>query len=411
MEYFKGFDNFIPTWIICICMMFWKTGWGCAVGAVLLIIQYMQLRKIKNEFDSTIEAYKIKSEINSQPAMVSSEPKIELVENSNKDIENDGAILTSGKYIGGRDISIGIYDVVVVSGYGGFSTDKPNVWKVFSKTGDYNSYKNLEIEEKTELRVDSELKIRLYNKRMFSTGELDKKLASDLDNQIEKENIHEQLDFDYDSMDGWEFEEFCARLLERIGYNDITVTSGSGDFGADVIAYKDTNKYVIQCKNYSGKVGNKAVQEVFSAKAYYSADIAVVMTNNYFTEHAIEHAKGTDVVLWNRDTLNSMIEKARFSSGDELEDIEEKKQNEVQEILYDKEKGIFPSGRYIVGEDIQIGSYILISRKDDDGEVNVYKSPDGKDKIIDEYFTGAFYLSLKEEGNLLVVKDAHIQSF
>lgn len=229
------------------------------------------------------------------------------------------------------------------------------------------------------------------------------------DNEEEKYEEFEILDFDYDSMNGWQFEEFCAKLLEKNGYEDISVTSGSGDFGADIIAHKDKNKYVIQCKNYSGKVGNKAVQEIYSAKAYYKADLAVVMTNNYFTEHAIEHANGTNVILWDRDVLDGMIRNIKIEGSKEYEETEERSKKEAEKVLYNKEKGIYPAGRYMVGEDIEVGSYILVSKSKEEGEIYLYKNSTEKNKVIDDYFEGAYYIALKEKGNLLIVKSAHIQ--
>lgn len=112
---------------------------------------------------------------------------------------------------------------------------------------------------------------------------------------------------DTDNMDGRAFEYFCADILRRNGYTNVQVTQGSGDYGVDILAEKDSVTYAIQCKCYSGKVGNKAVQEVFSGAAYYGRNIAVVMTNSYFTQQAIEMANRTSVILWNRTDLSRMI--------------------------------------------------------------------------------------------------------
>jgi len=113
-----------------------------------------------------------------------------------------------------------------------------------------------------------------------------------------------------DSMDGHEFENFCADILRKNGYENVQVTRGSGDQGVDIIAYKDDVKYGIQCKCYSSDVGNKAVQEVFSGKTFYSCHVGVVLTNSYFTNAAIQLAKNTGIVLWDRDKLLKMIESA-----------------------------------------------------------------------------------------------------
>ena len=67
--------------------------------------------------------------------------------------------------------------------------------------------------------------------------------------------------------------------------------------GADVIAYKDNIKYVIQVKFYNNPVGNKAVQEVVGAIGMYKANKGIVVTNSTFTSSAIELAQANNIEL------------------------------------------------------------------------------------------------------------------
>lgn len=67
--------------------------------------------------------------------------------------------------------------------------------------------------------------------------------------------------------------------------------------GADVIAYKDNLKYVIQVKFYNNPVGNKAVQEVTGAIGMYKADKGIVVTNSTFTPSAVELANANNIEL------------------------------------------------------------------------------------------------------------------
>lgn len=99
-----------------------------------------------------------------------------------------------------------------------------------------------------------------------------------------------------------EFERWCAETLEAQGWSART-TKGSGDQGADVIAERNGVRLVVQCKLYSRAVGNKAVQEAFSAKQFEGADIACVMTNAPYTPAARALAKQTGVLLLHRDDL------------------------------------------------------------------------------------------------------------
>lgn len=117
-----------------------------------------------------------------------------------------------------------------------------------------------------------------------------------------------------DKMEGHEFERFTADLLRKLGYERVQVTQGSGDQGVDVIAVKDGKKYAIQCKRYSQKLGNKPVQEVFAGKTIYGCNVAVVLTNNYFTDGAKEAARATGVELWDRDMLRRMIDYANYKA-------------------------------------------------------------------------------------------------
>lgn len=113
---------------------------------------------------------------------------------------------------------------------------------------------------------------------------------------------------DFSNMNGYKFESWCAALLTINDFSNVTVTQGSGDHGADVLAEKDGISYAFQCKYYSGTVGNKAVQEVYAAKTYYKRDIAVVMTNSTFTLQAQEEAAATHVKLWDKDKLLKLFQ-------------------------------------------------------------------------------------------------------
>jgi len=114
----------------------------------------------------------------------------------------------------------------------------------------------------------------------------------------------------FDNMEGHQFEYFCADILRKNDFKNVEVTQGSGDHGIDILAEKDGITYAIQCKCYSSNIGNSAVQQAHTGKSLYHKDIAVVLTNRYFTPQAKQEAQALGVKLWDRDKLNSMIEKA-----------------------------------------------------------------------------------------------------
>lgn len=102
---------------------------------------------------------------------------------------------------------------------------------------------------------------------------------------------------DFEHMDGWEFEYWSAQWLEAHGFYNCEVTSGSGDYGADVICEKEGLRYAVQCKKYTGKVPYRAVEEVIAAREYYDCDRAMVFTNSELTSQALEAAKKLGVII------------------------------------------------------------------------------------------------------------------
>ena len=81
--------------------------------------------------------------------------------------------------------------------------------------------------------------------------------------------------------------------------------------------------------------------------------------------------------------------------------------------MYDKEKGIYPAGQYLIGRDLPIGSYIFTARGDEKACVILYPSyvkyKKEEDEITYQYFEQDFHLSLMEENTYLVVENADIQ--
>lgn len=110
-----------------------------------------------------------------------------------------------------------------------------------------------------------------------------------------------------DEMDGLEFEIFTSELLQKLNFKSVTMTKASGDFGVDVIAYKDNCKFVIQCKRYNAAVGVKAIQETISGQKFYKAHKSIVVTNSIFTKNARLMATECNVELWDRTKLLKLV--------------------------------------------------------------------------------------------------------
>ena len=109
-----------------------------------------------------------------------------------------------------------------------------------------------------------------------------------------------------DLMTGIEFEGFCGDILKCMGYL-VSYTPATGDRGIDIIAEKDGRKLGVQTKRYVKKVGISAVQEVVAGKLYHKVDDMLVITNSYFTPHAVELAQINKVILWDKAHLRNLL--------------------------------------------------------------------------------------------------------
>jgi hypothetical protein len=112
-----------------------------------------------------------------------------------------------------------------------------------------------------------------------------------------------------DSMSWSRFEHFVAELLRSRGYR--TSLTETYDFGADVIAEREGERLLVQAKHSTGPdIGNKGVQQVVAAMAYYRGTRAMVVTNRRFTLSAIKLARANNVELWDRGRLAHEIQRA-----------------------------------------------------------------------------------------------------
>ena len=65
--------------------------------------------------------------------------------------------------------------------------------------------------------------------------------------------------------------------------------------------------YAIQCKRYNGPVGIDAVQQVYAGRDFYECNVAVVLTNSYFSKAAQRLADKIGVVLWDREMFKELL--------------------------------------------------------------------------------------------------------
>lgn len=121
-------------------------------------------------------------------------------------------------------------------------------------------------------------------------------------NFLDEKRLQKSGMLEVDKMTGERFEKYLAVLFKARGYQ-VKSTPTTGDFGADLILSSNDSKIVVQAKRYKKNVGVKAIQEVVSAKSYYSANECWVVTNSNFTEPAKKLAASNQVKLIGRETL------------------------------------------------------------------------------------------------------------
>lgn len=92
------------------------------------------------------------------------------------------------------------------------------------------------------------------------------------------------------SMTGHEFEELVAEIFRRKGY-EVRTTPVSGDYGVDIVASRGEDRVAVQCKRQVKPVSGGAIQEVVAGKAVYNCTSTMVVTNQVFTQAAIELAR------------------------------------------------------------------------------------------------------------------------
>ncbi len=190
--------------------------------------------------------------------------------------------------------------------------------EIIFDNGVEDTYNSLPADEVIDyLNIMENLKIILYDNDnnkyniLIEKEEFDRicsYIPNSFSNYSYEEKETDYTNFDFDNMTGIEFERYCACILSKNKYTDIKFTPATGDHGIDILAEKDGITYAIQCKCYSSNIGNSAIQQAHTGKSLYHKDIAVVMTNRYFTQQAIEEAKSLGIKLWDRNKLNEMIE-------------------------------------------------------------------------------------------------------
>ena len=105
------------------------------------------------------------------------------------------------------------------------------------------------------------------------------------------------------------------RALWHLGFTDVRVIDGAGDGGADLLAVRDREQWVVQCKFSSrGAIDRTGVDDAERARSRYGADHAVVVTNTSLNATADARRKslahvGIKIDAWTGPTLEALFER------------------------------------------------------------------------------------------------------
>ena len=123
---------------------------------------------------------------------------------------------------------------------------------------------------------------------------------------------------DINFLSGIEFENLCKNLIENIGFS-VETTKASGDGGIDLIAYNHepvlSGKYIIQCKRYSGSVGEPIIRDLYGVITSERANKGILMTTGYFTKSAIAFAEEKPIELIDGEQLDVLLKRHGVSIG------------------------------------------------------------------------------------------------
>ncbi|MBM5458841.1 restriction endonuclease [Pseudomonas sp. P66] len=113
-----------------------------------------------------------------------------------------------------------------------------------------------------------------------------------------------------------EFELLVGEALRRRGYSVQETGQQGPDGGFDLVARKDNEDYLVQCKHWrANRVGVPVVRELYGAMAAEGAVGGYVVTSGTFTREAQDFASGRNLKLVDGVGLKKWIDEAQKPSA------------------------------------------------------------------------------------------------
>lgn len=145
------------------------------------------------------------------------------------------------------------------------------------------------------------------------------------------------------SLSGIEFEDLTHQLLLKVGFS-VEQTKASRDGGIDLIAYSDEpffkGKYIIQCKRYTGTVGEPIIRDLYGVVSNERANKGILITTGNFSNSALEFAKDKNLELIDGINLESLLMQY-------LPDINAKSRYFMDDPKFDKDHYLFLKKKFV----------------------------------------------------------------
>jgi len=142
-------------------------------------------------------------------------------------------------------------------------------------------------------------------KRQLNSNDWYPFIASLVEKSCYKLSNEIQVNSNMNYKKGLRFENLCFQKLRSQGW-EVKQTPVSGDQGVDLIASIDNLRLCIQCKDHQKAIGNKAVQEVYAGKKYWSGTHAILISRSGFTKSAQKLALSSNVILMNEIEIENI---------------------------------------------------------------------------------------------------------
>lgn len=130
-----------------------------------------------------------------------------------------------------------------------------------------------------------------------------------------------------------EYDLDLNNIFKHLGYEILEIPT-SEYHGVDFILSKNKIKIVVQVKQYDGKITDFSVHEILTAKEYYKADKARIITNSSFSSSAVDLAVRNNVDLWDGKKLREIIKILQNKEKKiDHQDIQQHTENSNKEII------------------------------------------------------------------------------